>query len=131
LDELEVGQRSACGAREQEPVADRSARVRRPRPKSGVTAGGEDNGGATQVCERRDALALDDPDPGMLTRPYRQDLREVPSGVRPAGVHDAVAGVAALAAESVVEPHAQAPELRDPSRSLLGQQPDRAGPAQP
>ena len=52
------------------------------------------------------------------------------SGVGAARVHDARAGVAALAAEAVVESDAETAQLRDPRRSLLRQQPDRARPAE-
>jgi hypothetical protein len=38
--------------------------------------------------------------------------------------------VAALPAEAFVEADAEPAQLRDPSRSLLGQQPDGAGPAE-
>ena len=48
LDELEVGEGGAGGVREQETVADRAARVRRPRPERRVAAGGEDDGGAAE-----------------------------------------------------------------------------------
>ena len=66
----------------------------------------------------------------MLARPGRQDVRDVAPGVGAAGVHDAVARVAALAAEAVVEPDAEPAQLRDPGGSLLRQQPHRARPAE-
>ena len=52
------------------------------------------------------------------------------SGVGAAGVDDAGARVAALAAEAVVEPDAEAAQLGDPCRRLVGQQLDRAAPAE-
>ena len=43
LDELEVGERGAGRVREQQPVAGRAARIRRPRPERRVAAGREDD----------------------------------------------------------------------------------------
>ena len=130
LDELEVGQGGARGLREQETVAHGAAGVRGPRPERGVAAGREDDGGAAQRAERRDALALDDPDPWMPASSLCENVRDEATGVCAAGMHDTGAGVAALPCEAVVEPHAEPAQLRDPLGSLLRQQPDRAGPAE-
>ena len=67
----------------------------------------------------------------MLARRARQDVGDVAPGVGAAGMHDAGAGVAALAAESVVERDSEPAQFGDPRGSLLRQQPDRAGPAEP
>ena len=70
-----------------------------------------------------DPLALDEPDPRMLARPGREHVGNVAPGVGAARVHDARAGVPALAAEAVVESDAETAQLGDPRRSLLRQQP--------
>ena len=110
LDELEVCESSAGGMSEQQSVADRATRVRRPRPERGVAAGGEDRppsrGGSPSVVMRSPSTRRIR---GMLARSGRQDVRDVPSGVRAAGVHDAIAGMSALAAEPVVERDAETP----------------------
>ena len=61
----------------------------------------------------------------------RQDVGDVAPGVGAARMHDASVGVAALTAEAVVERDPEPAQLRDPGRSLLGQEPHRAGPAEP
>src|SRR5215470_8806489 len=60
----------------------------------------------------------------------REDAGDVAPGVRAAGMHDAVARVAALPPEAVVEPDTQTAQLRDPGRSLLRQQLYGAGTAE-
>src|SRR5690348_11524933 len=122
LHELEVGQIGAGGLREQEPVADSAARVRGARPERGVSAGCDDDGRASEGSERRDSLALDQPNARVFACALRQDLGDVSPGVRAARMHDAGARVAALPTEAVVEADAEAAQLPDPGRGLLREQ---------
>lgn len=65
----------------------------------------------------------------MLADARRENVRNVTPGVGAAGVHDAGARVAALAAEAIVEADAEAPQLGDAGRSLGRQELDRRRPA--
>src|SRR5205823_4902974 len=104
LDELEVGQGRAGVVGEEEAVADRAVWVRRPRPEGGVPAGGEDERGAAERPKRRQALALDHPDPRVLQGARCENTGEMASRVGASRMDHAGAGVAAFAAESLVEP---------------------------
>ena len=130
LNELEVGQSGAGGVREQETVAHGAAGIRGARPERGVSAGGEDDGRAAERAERREPLALDEPDLRMLARSCREDVGDVAPRVGAARVHDARARVPALTPKPVVEPDAETAQLGDPRGSLLRQQPHRARPAE-
>jgi len=66
----------------------------------------------------------------MPASAFCENVRDEATGVCAAGMHDAGAGVSALPCESVVEPHAEPAQLRDPLGSLLRQQPDGTGPAE-
>src|SRR5205085_5249102 len=81
LDELEVGERGTGGARQQEPVADRAAQIRRPRPEGGVAAGRENDRARPKVAQLADAAALGDLDPGMLPRASGEHLGEALAGL--------------------------------------------------
>ncbi len=131
LDELEVREGGAGGMREQEAVSDRAARVRRPRPECGISAGGEDDRRSAESRESRQTLALDQPDPLVLACPRRQDIGDVAPGVGAAGVHDARPAMPALAAEPLVEAHAEVAQLRDPRGRLRRQELHGTRPADP
>ena len=116
-------------------------RVRRRLPQRGVAAGRDQRGAAAHAAAASvsdpDAApvliqapstrcALADRDARMLERARREHLGDAASGLRAAGVHDAAARVAALAAEALVELDAELDQVGDPRRRIARQLADRA-----
>ncbi len=131
LDELEVGERRARAVREQQPFAGRAARVRRPLPQGGIAAGGEDDRLPGERGDGVDAFVGDDADARVLLHARSEHLSDTAAGLGAARVHDAAAGMAALAGETLVELHAEVDELGDAFRRVSGEELDRALAAEP
>ena len=115
LDELEVGQLGAGGAREQQARAVGARRVGGARPQRRRAARGEQHGargerapvvardarrrGRRRLQQRADAPALEHRDPLVLHHVGGQLAQDPPPGGAAAGVHDAADAVAALQPE--------------------------------
>ena len=127
LDELEVGDSRSCAVGHRDPVSDRARRVRRSLPESGRPARRQQR----RPCRDRSALgrhshaararrpqperllALTDRDPRMVEHSLGERMRDLASGRRAAGVHDAGARVSAFEPEPRVELDSEIGEVGD------------------
>ena len=140
LRELEIGHRRARAVRRRDPVADGAGRIRRPAPKRGGSAGGEERRPRAKravVChdacaaiarppDRPHPLALDDADSRMSQHAAGERTGHVVAGRRASRVDDAAAAVPSFEPEVVVELDAELDEIPDACGRLARERRDGA-----